>query len=165
MSSFFTLPSSVMHHPEHKSMKAAYNYYTVATKHELKDLMKDMLVVAKQVSWFWFLFCNLYYINRFKFSQMRFWKFPSFVVSKTLNYISERPWRFQHARLDGEPEVHQRPQIRHRRWKSALLFVQFQMSWNGRARGLIFVNEFRWLLVFINLKKAKYRGTFSKILF
>jgi len=48
MSSFFTLPSSVMHHPEHKSMKAAYNYYTVATKHELKDLMKDMLVVAKQ---------------------------------------------------------------------------------------------------------------------
>jgi len=48
MSSFFTLPSSVMHHPEYSTMKAAYAYYTVTTKHTLKDLVKDMLIVAKQ---------------------------------------------------------------------------------------------------------------------
>lgn len=48
MSSFFTLPSSVMHHPEYSTMKAAYSYYTVASKHPLKDLVKDMLIVAKQ---------------------------------------------------------------------------------------------------------------------
>jgi len=48
MSSFFTLPSSIMHHPEYNSMKAAYSYYSVTTKHSLKDLIKDMLIVAKQ---------------------------------------------------------------------------------------------------------------------
>jgi len=48
MSSFFTLPSSVMHSSEYKTMKAAYSYYTVTTKHSLKDLVKDMLIVAKQ---------------------------------------------------------------------------------------------------------------------
>jgi len=47
-SSFFSLPSSIMHHPEHKTMYAAYSYYTVANKHTLTQLMKDILIIAKQ---------------------------------------------------------------------------------------------------------------------
>nr|CAB3264383.1 glycylpeptide N-tetradecanoyltransferase 1 [Phallusia mammillata] len=48
MASYFSLPSSIMHHPEHKVLYAAYFYYTVATKHTLKELMKDMLILAKK---------------------------------------------------------------------------------------------------------------------
>lgn len=48
MASFFTLPSSVMHNSEHSTMKAAYSYYTVASTVSLKDLVKDMLIMAKK---------------------------------------------------------------------------------------------------------------------
>ena len=39
-----------MHHPGHKTMYAAYSYYTVANKHTLTQLMKDILIIAKQVT-------------------------------------------------------------------------------------------------------------------
>ena len=39
-----------MHHPEHKMLHAAYSFYSVATKHTLKDLMKDVLIIAKKVA-------------------------------------------------------------------------------------------------------------------
>lgn len=48
MSSFFSLPSSIMHHPDHSTLHAAYSYYTVSTKTDIITLMKDMLVIAKQ---------------------------------------------------------------------------------------------------------------------
>ncbi|KRY38372.1 Glycylpeptide N-tetradecanoyltransferase [Trichinella spiralis] len=54
--SFYTLPSSVMHHPVYKSIHAAYAFYNVATKTSLVDLMHDILVVAKNKS------CILYSI-------------------------------------------------------------------------------------------------------
>uniref|UniRef100_A0AAY4AIP9 Glycylpeptide N-tetradecanoyltransferase n=1 Tax=Denticeps clupeoides TaxID=299321 RepID=A0AAY4AIP9_9TELE len=46
--SFYTLPSTVMHHPQHKSLKAAYSFYNVHTQTALIDLMSDALILAKQ---------------------------------------------------------------------------------------------------------------------
>ncbi|XP_015279230.1 PREDICTED: glycylpeptide N-tetradecanoyltransferase 2 [Gekko japonicus] len=45
--SFYTLPSTVMHHPVHKSLKAAYSFYNVHTETPLLDLMNDALIIAK----------------------------------------------------------------------------------------------------------------------
>ncbi|KAG1672392.1 Glycylpeptide N-tetradecanoyltransferase 2 [Nymphon striatum] len=47
MVSFYTLPSSIMDHPVHKMLKAAYSFYNVSTKTPLVDLMTDALIVAK----------------------------------------------------------------------------------------------------------------------
>uniref|UniRef100_A0A673AVH4 Glycylpeptide N-tetradecanoyltransferase n=1 Tax=Sphaeramia orbicularis TaxID=375764 RepID=A0A673AVH4_9TELE len=41
--SFYTLPSTVMHHPLHRSLKAAYSFYNVHTQTPLLDLMNDAL--------------------------------------------------------------------------------------------------------------------------
>lgn len=48
--SFYTLPSTIMNHPTHKSLKAAYSFYNVHTQTPLLDLMSDALVLAKMVS-------------------------------------------------------------------------------------------------------------------
>lgn len=48
--SFYTLPSTIMNHPTHKSLKAAYSFYNVHTKTPLLDLMSDALILAKSVS-------------------------------------------------------------------------------------------------------------------
>ncbi|XP_043911055.1 glycylpeptide N-tetradecanoyltransferase 1 [Protopterus annectens] len=45
--SFYTLPSTIMNHPVHKSLKAAYSFYNVHTKTPLADLMTDALILAK----------------------------------------------------------------------------------------------------------------------
>uniref|UniRef100_A0A2K5LCN5 Glycylpeptide N-tetradecanoyltransferase n=1 Tax=Cercocebus atys TaxID=9531 RepID=A0A2K5LCN5_CERAT len=45
--SFYTLPSTVMHHPAHKSLKAAYSFYNIHTETPLLDLMSDALILAK----------------------------------------------------------------------------------------------------------------------
>ncbi|KAK2706258.1 hypothetical protein QYM36_016337 [Artemia franciscana] len=47
MVSYYTLPSTVMSHPTHKSIKAAYSFMNVATKTKWTDLMNDALIVAK----------------------------------------------------------------------------------------------------------------------
>ncbi|KAK7576459.1 hypothetical protein V9T40_012745 [Parthenolecanium corni] len=47
MVSFYTLPSTVMHHPNHKSVKAAYSFYNVAKGTKLIDLMRSALIAAK----------------------------------------------------------------------------------------------------------------------
>lgn len=48
MCSFYHLPSSVMNNPKHTTLKAAYSFYNVATSVDLKDLMRDCLVLAKK---------------------------------------------------------------------------------------------------------------------
>lgn len=48
MISFYTLPSTVMHHPAHKQLKAAYSFYNVPQTVPLVDLMQDALILAKQ---------------------------------------------------------------------------------------------------------------------
>jgi len=47
--SWYHLPSSVMNNPKHSKMFAAYSYYNVATTVPLEVLMKDCLILAKQV--------------------------------------------------------------------------------------------------------------------
>jgi len=53
--SFYTLPSTVMHHAVHKTLKAAYAFYNVSTRTPWVELMSDALVVAKNVSGVWWL--------------------------------------------------------------------------------------------------------------
>jgi len=45
--SFYNLPSSILKHVEHRTLKAAYSFYNVPKKHTLVELMKDALVLAK----------------------------------------------------------------------------------------------------------------------
>lgn len=47
--SFYTLPSTVMHHPAHKSLKAAYSFYNVSTVTPWDVLIQDALIVAKNM--------------------------------------------------------------------------------------------------------------------
>jgi len=47
--SFYTLPSTVMHHPQHKTLKAAYSFYNVSTRTNWTELMQDGLIVAKNM--------------------------------------------------------------------------------------------------------------------
>lgn len=48
--SFYCLPSTVMHHPNHKQLKAAYSFYNVATSTSMLDLMNDGLISAKNLN-------------------------------------------------------------------------------------------------------------------
>lgn len=45
--SYYTLPSTVMNHETHKSIKAAYSFYNVSFKTKWVDLMQDALITAK----------------------------------------------------------------------------------------------------------------------
>lgn len=47
--SFYHLPSTIMHHPQYKTLRAAYSFYNVATKTPLNDLVNDLLISAKNV--------------------------------------------------------------------------------------------------------------------
>ncbi|XP_026282999.1 glycylpeptide N-tetradecanoyltransferase 1 [Frankliniella occidentalis] len=47
--SFYTLPSTVMHHPVHKTLKAAYSFYNVSNKTGWIDLMNDALIAARDM--------------------------------------------------------------------------------------------------------------------
>uniref|UniRef100_A0A2M3ZGY0 Glycylpeptide N-tetradecanoyltransferase n=1 Tax=Anopheles braziliensis TaxID=58242 RepID=A0A2M3ZGY0_9DIPT len=49
MVSYYTLPSTVMHHAVHKYVKAAYSFYNVSTKTPWLDLMNDGLISAKNL--------------------------------------------------------------------------------------------------------------------
>lgn len=55
--SFYTLPSTIMNHPVHHSLKAAYSFYNVHTVTPLLDLMQDALILAKSVRIFLFRLC------------------------------------------------------------------------------------------------------------
>lgn len=47
--SFYCLPSTVVNHPTHKQIKAAYSFYNVAATVPLAQLMNDALIMAKKV--------------------------------------------------------------------------------------------------------------------
>lgn len=47
--SFYSLPSTVINHPLHKTLNVAYSYYYATTKTPLTDLMRDCLIEAKKV--------------------------------------------------------------------------------------------------------------------
>lgn len=45
--SFYSLPSSVLKHPQHKTLRVAYCYYYFNEKNSITDLMRDLLIMAK----------------------------------------------------------------------------------------------------------------------
>jgi glycylpeptide N-tetradecanoyltransferase len=45
--SFYSLPSSVLKHPEHRTLHVAYSYYNVPGEYTIKDLMHNCLKLAK----------------------------------------------------------------------------------------------------------------------
>jgi glycylpeptide N-tetradecanoyltransferase len=45
--SFYHLPSSILKHEEHKTLKVAYCYYNVANTVKMEELMKNSLILAK----------------------------------------------------------------------------------------------------------------------
>lgn len=50
--SFYTLPSTVISHPTHNSIKAAYSFYNFATKPiTLVELIRDSLIMAKKMDY------------------------------------------------------------------------------------------------------------------
>lgn len=49
MVSYYSLPSTVMHHPIHKTVRAAYSFYNVSTKTPWVELMNDALISAKNI--------------------------------------------------------------------------------------------------------------------
>jgi len=69
--SFYCLPSTVMNHPTHKNIKAAYSFYNVATSAPWVDLMADALVLAKKDDFDVFnaldLMENLEFLEKLKF--------------------------------------------------------------------------------------------------
>lgn len=46
--SFYTLPSSILKHEKHKVLNVAYSYYNVPGKHNLLELTRDALCLAKK---------------------------------------------------------------------------------------------------------------------
>ncbi|XP_015374933.1 PREDICTED: glycylpeptide N-tetradecanoyltransferase 1 [Diuraphis noxia] len=48
--SFYTLPSTIMHHPTYRTLKAAYSFYNVSTKTPWIELMQDALISARDAN-------------------------------------------------------------------------------------------------------------------
>lgn len=71
MVSFYSLPSSIIKHPIHKKLHAAYAYCTAALKTPLTALMQDALVLARQNGFDVFnaleLGCNAAFFKELKF--------------------------------------------------------------------------------------------------
>ncbi|XP_054168652.1 glycylpeptide N-tetradecanoyltransferase 2-like [Oppia nitens] len=70
--SFYTLPSTVMHNPTYKNIRAAYAYYCVGSADvSLQDLMQDVLIVAKNAGYDVFnaldLMDNKQFLEKLKF--------------------------------------------------------------------------------------------------
>ncbi|CAK9304645.1 unnamed protein product [Gordionus sp. m RMFG-2023] len=51
MFSFYSLPSTIVNHPVHKTLNAAYSFYNVSTQTPLVKLMEEALIVAKSQSY------------------------------------------------------------------------------------------------------------------
>ncbi|KAM5273382.1 glycylpeptide N-tetradecanoyltransferase 1 [Ctenodactylus gundi] len=99
--SFYTLPSTIMNHPTHKSLKAAYSFYNVHTQTPLLDLMSDALVLAKTKGFDVFnaldLMENKTFLEKLKFGigdgnlqyYLYNWKCPSMGAEKSPNSSSQ----------------------------------------------------------------------------
>jgi len=47
--SFYHLPSTIMNHPQHNKLNAAYSFHNVVTKTPINDFMNDILISAKNL--------------------------------------------------------------------------------------------------------------------
>jgi len=71
MVSFYNLPSTVMSHPTHNQLKAAYSFYNVATTASWVELIGDALILAKKANFDVFnaldLMDNAEFLEKLKF--------------------------------------------------------------------------------------------------
>uniref|UniRef100_A0A7S0WW22 Glycylpeptide N-tetradecanoyltransferase n=1 Tax=Chlamydomonas leiostraca TaxID=1034604 RepID=A0A7S0WW22_9CHLO len=69
--SFYTLPSTILGHPEHTELRAAYMYYTVPGATPLKQLIGDAMIIARSKGYDVFnaldLLQNAEFLNDLKF--------------------------------------------------------------------------------------------------
>jgi glycylpeptide N-tetradecanoyltransferase len=65
MISFYSLPSSVIRHPKHNTLNAAYSFCNVAGSTALVDLMRDALILANQLDFDVFNALDLAHNNSF----------------------------------------------------------------------------------------------------
>lgn len=49
--SFYSLPSSILKNPDHKTLEAAYSYYNVTTTNRMPQLMMDVLIRARALGY------------------------------------------------------------------------------------------------------------------
>lgn len=92
--SYYALPSTVMNHPTHKSLRAAYSFYNVSTKTPWNELIGDALVLAKKGDFDVFnaldLMENTSFLEKLKFGigdgnlqyYLYNWKCPAMVPKK-----------------------------------------------------------------------------------
>uniref|UniRef100_A0A3Q2QJL8 Glycylpeptide N-tetradecanoyltransferase n=1 Tax=Fundulus heteroclitus TaxID=8078 RepID=A0A3Q2QJL8_FUNHE len=97
--SFYTLPSTIMNHPVHRSLKAAYSFYNVHTTTPMLDLMSDALILAKSKGFDVFnaldLMENKTFLEKLKFGigdgnlqyYLYNWKCPSMGPEKVLLFL------------------------------------------------------------------------------
>ncbi|TWW70285.1 putative all-trans-retinol 13,14-reductase [Takifugu flavidus] len=118
--SFYTLPSTIMNHPVHHSLKAAYSFYNVHTVTPLLDLMQDALILAKSKGFDVFnaldLMENKTFLEKLKFGigdgnlqyYLYNWKCPSMGADKYV-FGSSGPNPFEKdTREPLKPMVHNR---------------------------------------------------------
>ncbi|KAF5924480.1 hypothetical protein HPG69_018881 [Diceros bicornis minor] len=110
--SFYTLPSTIMNHPTHKSLKAAYSFYNVHTQTPLLDLMSDALVLAKMKGFDVFnaldLMENKTFLEKLKFGigdgnlqyYLYNWKCPSMGAEKVRMCHAQHPPGPPHSHPD-----------------------------------------------------------------
>mmetsp|Transcript_3283 Transcript_3283/g.8590 ORF Transcript_3283/g.8590 Transcript_3283/m.8590 type:complete len:413 (-) Transcript_3283:228-1466(-) len=88
--SFYTLPSSVLHNPQHDILKAAYMYYTVANTVPVAQLMNDALILARDKNYDVFnaldIFQNQDFLKELKFGigdgHLQFYLYNYYVAGK-----------------------------------------------------------------------------------
>ncbi|EGR30518.1 n-myristoyltransferase 2, putative [Ichthyophthirius multifiliis] len=70
--SFYSLPSTIIKHPKHNTLRAAYSYYNVATVTPLTQLIENALILAKKYDFDVFNALNLMdnqnFLEELKFS-------------------------------------------------------------------------------------------------
>ncbi|KAG8139862.1 hypothetical protein E2320_002625 [Naja naja] len=135
--SFYTLPSTIMNHPTHKSLKAAYSFYNVHTKTPLIDLMNDALILAKLKGFDVFnaldLMENKTFLEKLKFGigdgnlQYYFynWKCPSMGAEK---YSGDNSKQDSPVRLAWCCNNQFSPKKGRRKRKAEVLMVQSSME-------------------------------------
>jgi glycylpeptide N-tetradecanoyltransferase len=63
--SFYTLPSSIIGHQKYRILKAAYSFYNVHTKTDIVDLMRDNLILARQLKFDVFNALDIFHNEQF----------------------------------------------------------------------------------------------------
>lgn len=127
--SFYTLPSTIMNHPVHRSLKAAYSFYNVHTTTPLLDLMSDALILAKSVR----------APPQTSPVCVSYEPWPLRVVIKcfvsVLSLYAERVRCLQCTGSNGKQDFLGEAQVRHRRRESTVLPVQLEVSQHGLRKG------------------------------